>query len=61
MFSQVLQQQPDVIKAASAAALAHEAAVYREVTNAKVRRCVWPCEGSGSGSRCCAEAGLLLV
>jgi hypothetical protein len=36
---QVLQQQPGVIKAACAAALAHEAVVYKEVTNAKVRVC----------------------
>lgn len=33
---QVLQGQPAVIKAAAAAALVHEAAVYLEVTNAKV-------------------------
>lgn len=45
---QVLQQQPGVIKAACAAALAHEAAVYKEVTNAKVRVC-------------CLHAGVLLL
>jgi hypothetical protein len=36
---QVLQQQPGLAKAAAAAALAQEAELYRQVTNAQVG---WP-------------------